>query len=163
MQSKIFVLVLFVLIVNTVSAQKKAINIYNPKADAGNDIKLAVQQAKKANKHILIQVGGNWCPWCVKLHKFCNETTKIDSIIKADYVVIKLNHSKENKNLDVLKDLGYPQRFGFPVLVILDDKGNRLHTQNSVYLEESKGYSEKRVFDFLKYWNQAALSPENYK
>jgi hypothetical protein len=74
-----------------------------------------------------------------------------------------VNYSKENKNPDILADLGYPQRFGFPVLVILDGNGNRLHTQNSAYLEQEKAYSMETVIEFLKQWTPAALDPENYK
>jgi hypothetical protein len=73
-----------------------------------------------------------------------------------------LNYSKENKNLEALESLEYPQRFGFPVLVILDGKGRRIHTQNSAYLEKEKSYDEKKMIEFLKQWSPAALDPENY-
>jgi len=49
-----------------------------------------------------------------------------------------------------LSGLGYPQRFGFPVFVVLDDKGNRLHTHNSDYPEEGKYHSKEKVLEFLK-------------
>jgi hypothetical protein len=35
--------------------------------------------------------------------------------------------------------LGNPQRFGFPVFVIIDGDGNVLHTQDSALLEQGKG------------------------
>ena len=60
-----------------------------------------------------------------------------------------VNYSKENKNLAEMKKLEFPQRFGFPVFVILDSNGKRIHTQNSSYLEEGDGYSKKKVIDFL--------------
>jgi len=61
-----------------------------------------------------------------------------------------------------LKKLEYPQRFGFPVFVILDSNGKRIHTQNSAYLEEDKGYSRKKVLDFLNQWSPDALNPNLY-
>jgi hypothetical protein len=73
-----------------------------------------------------------------------------------------LNYSRENKNLDILADLGYPQRFGFPVLVVLDAEGKRIHTQNSAYLEQEKSYSKEKVFEFLKQWIPAAIDPASY-
>jgi len=117
-------LISFLLIITSVFAfsQEKA-NVYNPNADAKADLKNAIAKAKTENKHVLIQVGGNWCPWCIKFHKMATTDAKIDSIISADYVYILLNYSKENKNLDVLKNLQNPQRFGFPVFVILDGNG----------------------------------------
>lgn len=83
--------------------------------------------------------------------------------MQANYVFQLLNYSKGNKNLDILADLEYPQRFGFPVIVILDGDGNRLHTQNSSYLEKDKSYDEKIMVSFLKQWSPTALDPRNYK
>jgi thioredoxin-related protein len=137
--------------------------LYNSKADAAKDIKAAISKAKKEGKHVLIQAGGNWCSWCIKFNKFTHEQKRLDSLIKENYVVYHLNWSKENENKALFAKYGYPQRFGFPVFIILDEKGNRLHTQNSVYLEEGKGYSEEKTFDFLWGWTPKAVSPNSYK
>lgn len=136
--------------------------IYNPDADAKADINAAVAKAAAENKHVLIQVGGNWCSWCLKFHKLLHTDTAIDSILKADYVFILVNYSKENKNLPLLKELDFPQRFGFPVLLVLDKTGKRIHTQDSGLLEAGDGYDTKKVLGFLKGWNVAALDPKSY-
>jgi len=152
---------LLILVATILFAQEKP-NAYNPNADAKADLKNAISKAKTENKHVLIQVGGNWCPWCIKFHKMATTDAKIDSTIKADYVYILLNYSKENKNLDVLKTLQNPQRFGFPVFVILDGDGKLLHTQDSGLLELNKGYDPMKVLTVLKQWNVKALDPKNY-
>jgi len=146
----------------TVIAQQPKVTIYNPDADAKADIKAAVTKASGENKNVLLQVGGNWCPWCVKLHKLFHTDTTIDSLMKADYIFVMVNYSKENKNLPVLKELDFPQRFGFPVLVVLDKTGKRLHTQDSGLLEAGDGYDAKKVVGFLKGWTVKALDPKNY-
>ncbi len=146
-------------VVNTVSAQK----VYNPKANAKHDIENAIKKAQKEGKHVLLQVGGNWCPWCVKMHKYLDTNKEINQLLNANYIFVLVNYSKENKNTEVLKQLGYPQRFGFPVLVVLNAKGERLHTQNSWYLEKEKGYDFKKVKSFLLNWRPDALNPKNYK
>jgi hypothetical protein len=74
-----------------------------------------------------------------------------------------VNYSKENKNPKAMQILDYPQRFGFPVLVILDGEGKRIHTQNTLYIEEGRSYNEKEILDFLRAWNREAIDPENYK
>jgi thioredoxin-related protein len=146
-----------------VFSQTEKVAVYNLQRDANKQIDSAVSIAAKEKKHVLLQIGGNWCSWCMMLHKFYSAEPQIDSILKADYVVEYINYSKENKNLDVMKRLDFPQRFGFPVLVILDSNGKRLHTQNSSYLEEGKGYSKDKVLEFLKSWSREAIDPENYK
>jgi len=137
--------------------------LYNPNADAITDITNAIAIAKKENKHVLLQIGGNWCSWCIAFDKKVNETEELKTILNDNYVVYHLNYSKENTNSDQLKDLGFPQRFGFPVFVILDSEGNRLHTQNSSYLEEGKGHGIEKVKEFLESWTVHALDPEKYK
>lgn len=136
---------------------------YNPKADAQKQLDSVLAIAKTENKNIFIQIGGNWCPWCVKMHNFYTSDQQIDSLMKADYVRLMVNYSKENKNLPVMTRFGYPQRFGFPVIIILDSDGNRLHTQNTAYLEENGGYSKEKFMEFLKGWNKTALDPNSYK
>ena len=136
--------------------------IYNPTADAEKDIQEAVKKADRDNKHVFVMIGGNWCPWCKRLHKFLNNDREIDSLLRSNYAMVKVNYSEENKNKKVLADLGYPQRFGFPVLVILDENGKRIHTQSTVFLEQGKGYNKKKVKEFLKNWSPGALDPAQY-
>ncbi len=157
---KTFLFLLFIFFTIYIFGQNE--KIYNPDADAMADLNKAIATAKVENKHVFVQIGGNWCPWCILMHKFYTSDKEIDSIMKADYVRVMVNYSRDNKNLDVMKRLGYPQRFGFPVIVILDGDGNVLHIQNTAYLEEGKGYNRKKFIEFLKNWNVEALNPENY-
>jgi len=141
---------------------KEKPHIYSPQADAAQQIKNAVAQAAREHKHVLLQIGGNWCIWCIRFHDLVQNDTMLTRLVKENYVVVHVNYSPENKNEKVLAGLGYPQRFGFPVFVVLDAKGNRLHTQNSAYLEEGKGHSPKKVAEFLQQWSPAALDPKTY-
>lgn len=136
--------------------------IYNVQADAAADIAAAVKKAKAENKHVFLQIGGNWCVWCLRFNKLVTENDTLRTAMESNYVVVHVNYSKENKNEKVLAGLGYPQRFGFPVFVVLDGSGNRLHTQNSSYLEEGSGHSAKKVLGFLNDWSPKAVAPASY-
>ena len=144
------------------SSIAQTVKQYDPQADAQAAISQGLVRAKTENKHLFLQIGGNWCPWCVKFHRFCSTDQQIDSVMSKNFIVIKINYSKENRNLTTLKNLDFPQRFGFPVFVILDAGGKRIHTQNSAYLEEGESYSKKRVTEFLKQWTPDALNPDHY-
>lgn len=137
-------------------------HIYDPAADARADLLKAEQQAAASNKHILVQIGGNWCIWCKRFYKFVQEDSTLTSLADKNYIVYHLNYSKENKNLPLLKELGYPQRFGFPVILVLDAKGNRLHTQNTSLLESADTYDKEKVAEMLKQWSPQALNPAHY-
>lgn len=144
-------------------AQDSTFNIYKPSENAVFALNKAIKQAKEEKKHVFVQIGGNWCVWCARFYKFTTTDAQIDSLVKADYVVYHLNYSKENKNTQLLEKLGYPQRFGFPVFVILDENGERLNTQNSEYLEQGHSYNKTKVMEFLQNWNVKALDPNQYK
>lgn len=143
------------LLFNLIVFSQKA--IYNPQLDGYRQLMTAIDSASKTQKHVLVQVGGNWCPWCIRLHDFCRNVKSIDSIISASYIWVSLNYSRENKNEEALNYLEHPERFGFPVLVVLDGKGRRIHTQDSEYLERGKSYDTLKVIKFLKNWSPQAL------
>jgi len=157
---KLVLTIVFYFILSSSYAQTA--KLYNPDADVSAAITQGITKAKAENKHLLLQIGGNWCPWCIKFHQFCIDDKDISTLISRSYVIIKVNYSKENRNMAELKKLEYPQRFGFPVFVILDSEGKRIHTQNSAYLEEDKGYSKKKVLEFLGQWSPDALNPNFY-
>jgi thioredoxin-related protein len=166
MQRSTLFLLIFIASNLSLFAQEKPSNnskLYNPSADAKKAISNVIAQAKKENKHVFLQIGGNWCGWCIAFDKKVNENEELKKILNDNYVIYHLNYSNENTNSEILKELGYPQRFGFPVFVILDSDGNRLHTQNSAYLEEGKGHSVEKVKEFLDSWTINSLDPANYK
>lgn len=141
----------------------KNFNLYDPSENAEQKIAALVKQAKTEGKNVFVQIGGNWCIWCARFHQLVTADASIDSVIRANYLVYHLNYSKENKNEALLAKMGYPQRFGFPVFLVLNDDGKLIHTQNSVYLEDGKGYNIKAVIGFLNDWSPAALDPKKYK
>ncbi|MCF6366227.1 MAG: thioredoxin family protein [Bacteroidales bacterium] len=154
------VLVLFFMYSTSFSQKEK---LYDVDANPNEQFDAAIKAAKNEGKHVMVQIGGNWCPWCYKFHDFYKNDADLDSMIKADYVVINVNYNPKNKH-QLFEQLDFPQRFGFPVIVIADANGKRLHTQNSWYLEDGKGsYDREKFKGFLKNWTVKAVNPESYK
>lgn len=145
--------------------KKEAVHIYNPNANAQADLNTAISKAKKEKKNVLVQVGGNWCIWCIRFHELVDKTPELKKLIGDNFEWVLVNWSPENKNTAVLSKLGNPGRFGFPVFVVLDGEGKVLHIQDSGYLErdadesktEGKGHSIKKVQGFLNNWTYKAL------
>lgn len=149
-------------VIKQTNAQEK-VTIYHPEKNAFEQIMQAEITAQKEGKHIFLMIGGNWCRWCKMFDAFSKTDLSVDSTFKANYVVEHINYSKENKNDSLMQQLEFPQRFGFPVFVILDAHGKRLHTQSTGYLEKGEGYNKESVIEFLSQWSPAALNPANYK
>lgn len=158
MKNSIYLLGIVLLSTANIYAQEK--KLYNPEANATGDIETAVKKAAVENKFVLIQAGGNWCSWCLEFARSSKADPQIDSAINSSFIWYHLNYSKENMNEAVFAKYGYPQRFGFPVFIILDGKGQRLNTQSSEYLEDGKkSYDQKKVLGFLEQWSPKALLP----
>lgn len=165
MKFKIIITALLIITTSTTFAQNTAEKpkLYNPEANAKQDISEAITLAKKERKNVFLQIGGNWCIWCLRFNELVTQNNDLNKLITDNYIVLHVNYSKENKNEAVLAALDYPQRFGFPVFVILNGEGKRIHTQNSAYLEDGKGHSAKLVSEFFQAWTPKAIDPATYK
>src|SRR3990172_5311081 len=106
---------------------------FDPQRDPEKDLKAAVTLAAKSGQRILLVVGGEWCIWCRKLDKFFQDNKDVSELLQVNYVVVKVNWSKENRND---KFLGrYPTTKGYPPLFVLDSGGKLLHSQDTGELE----------------------------
>lgn len=129
--------------------------IYHPEEDAKVKIDELVTKAQAENKNIILQIGGNWCIWCLRFDNFVQTTPELKEIVDENFLYYHLNYSKENENKDLMEKYGNPgQKYGFPVFVILDKDGNQIHTQDSAIFE-GKGdahYDIEKVKNFFNKW-----------
>jgi len=165
---KLKITILFLFFTGTMIAQNQA-QPYNPNQNARAELRKAIEQAKKENKHILIQFGGNWCSWCMRFHALVKGVPKVDSLMKENYIYFLLNVPREQEKRDftLFQDFEFPNRFGYPVFVILDKYGKQIHTQDSDAFEypskDIKGYDTTKVIRFLSMWTTRALDPKSYQ
>lgn len=126
---------------------------YNAKDDAEKKIAELVAAAQKDNKNIILQAGGNWCIWCLRFNNFINETSELKQLVDENFHYYHLNFSPENKNEKTFAKYGNPgDKYGYPVLLVLDKNGKLIHTQETGGLEEGKGYSTQKVKEFFEKW-----------
>ena len=159
-----FLLFFLIFSIAAFSQDMKKFNLYKPEEKAETEIAKAISEAKKSGKYVFIQIGGNWCIWCARFHEYVTKDAQLDSLMNANYVVYHLNYSKENHNAKLLTKYKFPQRFGFPVFLVLDGDGKLIHTQNSWYLEDGdKSYDREKVKTFFTEWSPKAFDPSQYK
>lgn len=148
---KILLLLACVFSISLANAQK----LYDEKADWKIQMKDAVEKATKEDKHVLIQFGGNWCRWCKMFDNFVQSDKDLKQLVDSNFVVVHLDYKKDE---ELLRFTDYADRFGFPVLLIYDKQGRRLHTQSTDLLEQGEGYDKKKVMGVLRNWTPAATS-----
>lgn len=150
----------------TASAQTALKKVYNENGNpmAQIDSALAAVRAEGAGRLVLCQVGGNWCPWCLRFADFAERDTAVARVLASNFAYIHVNYDPRKggpQSAALMQRLGNPQRFGFPVFVVLDQAGNVLHIQDSSFLEEGKGYSRDKTLRFLNAWTPAVVSRHN--
>ncbi len=139
------------LFVSPAFAQTKPNDIYNPSADMHAAIDSSVAAAKQQNKHILLMFGGNWCPWCHRLHDLFQSDANIRSLLDRSYIVVMVDIGEtadKPLNRDLLKTYRV-EGFGYPALAVLDQEGKLLSAQSTGVLEKGKGHDPARVLAYL--------------
>ncbi|MCR5158889.1 MAG: thioredoxin family protein [Prevotella sp.] len=139
--------------------------VYNEDINPLEQIDSAIVKAKSEGKFVVCQVGGNWCPWCLRFADFVANDTTVSNVIDQSFVYIHVNYNprksggaeKEALAKAMLHRLNHPARFGFPVFVVLDGEGHVIHIQDSSFLEEGQGYNQAKVLRFFKNWTPEAV------
>lgn len=144
-------------------AQNPLPKVYDESIDPMAQIDKAVAKARTEKKNVIVQLGGNWCIWCLRFADFIAKEAQIDSVIRHNYEYIHVNIPRRGtpqaKAAEPLqKRLDNAGRFGYPVLVVLGPDGKVLHTQDSSFLESGQSYDAAKVLRFLNCW-----TPENTK
>lgn len=122
---------------------KPAAQVYDEKADAKEQIAAALKKAARENKRVLIQWGGNWCPWCLKLHELMNSNQSIAKIASSEYEVVHVDAGRNNKNVDLAQSYGADlPKSGFPYLTVLDSQGKPVANQETGALEKKDASGE---------------------
>lgn len=146
-------------------AQTSVKKVYDESIDPEVQIQNALKKAEKEDKFVICQVGGNWCRWCLLFADYISSDKEISELIDDHFVYIHVNYNprergdeaKMKKTEKMMKSLGNPARFGFPVFVILDGDGKVVHIQDSSLLEEGNGYNRDKVMRFFSNWTPEAV------
>ena len=149
----------------TSHAQTGLKHVYNEDINPLEQIDQALLKANSEGKFVVCQVGGNWCIWCLRFADFMTKDADISQIVKDNFEFIHVNYNprksggpeKAQQAAALMKRLDNCGRFGYPVFVVLDDKGRVIHIQDSSFLEENQGYSKEKVLRFFKNWTPKAV------
>jgi len=166
MMKRLTLIALIMLLVASFASAQEVKKVYDETIDPIEQIDQALAKARTEGKFVIAQVGGNWCPWCLRFAAFMEADSAITDIVEKNFVYIHVNyHPRKNKGdmraQQMLKRLGNCGRFGYPVMVVLDPDGNVVHIQDSAYLEEGKTYSHDKVMSFFSHWTPAAVRGQN--
>lgn len=119
------------------------------------DLEKAFEQAKKENKHVLVEfTGSDWCPPCIAMRK--NVFTKKEFVDNASrkFVLVELDFPKGDADLKK-KNEPYLEKYevdGFPTIILFTPEGK----------EFTRFVASKypKIEDFLKHLDESLEKKE---
>jgi thioredoxin 1 len=128
--------------------------IYDEKADASRQIAAAITAASQPGKpvrNIVLVFGANWCPDC---HALDDNTHKpeLAALIEKNFVVVKIDVGRMDKNLDVALKHGVPLKRGIPAMAVLDSRGRLLYAQDQGQFADARHMSFESIKAFFEQW-----------
>jgi len=130
-------------------------NLYNPQADAKQEIKEALERARREHKNVILVFGGNWCYDCHVLDLAFHHP-EIEPTLKAHYIVVHVDVGEYDKNLDLAEQYQVPLKKGVPALAVLASDGKLLYSQRGGEFEAARSLAPEDVLAFLKKWQPTA-------
>lgn len=165
MRKRIILSLLAVFFVMAAQAQTESKKLYDEDINPLEQIDQAVIKAKAEGKFVICQVGGNWCPWCLRFADFISKDSDISKVIADNFNYIHVNYNprksggeeKQQQAKALMQRLDNCGRFGYPVFVVLNEEGKVIHLQDSSFLEEGQSYNQEKVLRFFKSWTPEAV------
>ncbi len=128
--------------------------VYDEQRDPFSDANAALALAKKTNRNVLIEIGGNWCTWCHKMDAFLLKNPSVYKALHSQYVLLKINVSDANENDAFMNAL--PPVQGYPHMYISTASGKMLLSKDTAELQDNSRYSKEFWLTFLNQWQSKA-------
>jgi thiol:disulfide interchange protein len=129
---------------------------FDPTADPAFELAHARTVALRTHRNLLLDVGGNWCVWCLVLDRALRDDPALKRLLDAGYVPVHVNVSPDNLNRSFMAR--FPAATGYPFLIVLSPDGSKiLHAQNGLDFQKGKtpqdGYDHASIALFLARWH----------
>ena len=134
-------------------AKPKREPIYKEDGKGMERVEQALVAAKRENQRVLLKIGGNWCPWCYKLHDLLHTDKAIQKILSEEYELVMIDSKMDKPVLEkwqITPD-------GYPYLAVLDSAGKKAIEQETGSLEIGDKHDPNKVRAFLEKWKPTPL------
>ena len=124
-------------------------SVYDESADAPAQVAQALANAKSDNKQLMIVFGANWCGDCKMLDAELKKLA-LKALLDKNYVIVKVDVNRFNKNLDVVKPYGDVIKKGIPSIVIASPANQLVYATHGGELADARKMGEAGVATFFQ-------------
>lgn len=119
-------------------------------------LKENLNEAAREHKFLIVIFGASWCPDCNALDRMLNED-KIKALVDREFIILKVDVGRFDKNLEINEKLGDPIDNGIPALVIMDPQKKEPVIANTIGGEFSSAsrMSSDQVFKYLSKFSES--------
>ena len=121
---------------------------YDERADAKAQIKTAVAQAGQLKVPVLVVFGANWCADC-RLLDTAFKTGSSAPLIDKNFIIVKVDVGRFDKNVDVADRYGVPLKKGIPAVAVLSPDGFVIYSTKGGELADARKMGETGIHDFF--------------
>lgn len=125
--------------------------LFSDTANAQADIQYALAKAKRENKHVILDFGGNWCGDCEILNIYFHQAPNA-ALLNNNFVLVDINIGHYDMNTDIADKYGVPVTKGVPALAVLDSNGNVIYNQRNHEFSAMHRIDPASVTEFLNKW-----------
>jgi thiol:disulfide interchange protein len=123
-------------------------HLYSETSNAATDISVAIAQARREHKRILLDFGGNWCGDCQVLDIYYHQSPNAELLAKH-FILVHVNIGHMDENVNIAQKYNVPITKGVPALAVLDARGNLLYSEHDKEFEHT---SPEAITSFLNRW-----------
>ena len=139
------------LMIAAIPARAEGQQIYDTRADARQEISAAIARASKTGQNVVLVFGANWCPDCHALDAQMHRPD-LAHLIARDFVVVKIDVGRFDKNLDIGEKYGVPIRKGIPAIAVLGPHGKLLFAQSQGQFANASSMPYHDFAEFFEKW-----------
>lgn len=123
---------------------------YDPKRNPFDDGRAALDLARKTNRRVMIEVGGNWCTFCEIFDRYLRENEDMAKTFFSTFVLLRVNVSDENNNREFLSN--FTRVDGYPYIFITENTGKVVYANDMREMTIKGRPDQDKMLRFLKHW-----------
>ncbi|MEO8936714.1 MAG: thioredoxin family protein [Burkholderiaceae bacterium] len=134
----------------TAAPMQNAALPYDESADPQEDLQIALANARKEHKRVLVVFGANWCADCRALDQEFHAGGKTAALVAARYGVVKVDVGRFDRNLDFVKLYGDPIGKGIPSVVVVTPTNEVVYQTRAGELADARSMGADGIYGFFR-------------